>query len=78
MIKTAPVTRRAHRIAEQLLDQAARGRPGRRQGRTLPCAPVEKRASLSELQVAELGEFCCSSKPVRLAPETNDQIQKEA
>jgi hypothetical protein len=31
-----------------------------------------------KMQVAELGEFCCSSKPVRLAPETNDQIQKEA
>jgi hypothetical protein len=31
-----------------------------------------------KMQVAELGEFCCSSKPVRLAPETNDQMKKEA
>jgi len=31
-----------------------------------------------KMQVAELGEFCCSSKPVRLAPETIDQMKKEA
>ena len=31
-----------------------------------------------KMQVAELGEFCCSSKPVRLAPEKNDQTTKEA
>ena len=31
-----------------------------------------------KMQVAELGEFCCSSKPVRLAPETKTQTTKEA
>ena len=31
-----------------------------------------------KLQVAELGEFCCSSKPIRLAPETKTQTTKEA
>lgn len=31
-----------------------------------------------KMQVAELGEFCCSSKPVRLAAETNKETRKEA
>jgi len=31
-----------------------------------------------KMQVAELGEFCCSSKPVRLAPDANNQNTKEA
>ena len=31
-----------------------------------------------KMQVAELGEFCCSSKPIRLAPETKTQTTKEA
>lgn len=31
-----------------------------------------------KMQVAELGEFCCSSKPIRLAPEIDDQTTKEA
>mgnify|MGYP001813471857 FL=1 len=30
-----------------------------------------------KMQVAELGDFCCSAKPVRLAPETDTQIRKE-
>jgi len=31
-----------------------------------------------KMQVAELGEFCCSSKPVRLAPDLDAQMTKEA
>lgn len=31
-----------------------------------------------KLQVAQLGEFCCSSKPIRLAAETGDLSMKEA
>ena len=31
-----------------------------------------------KLEVAGLGEFCCSSKPVRLAPEADSQLIKEA
>jgi hypothetical protein len=31
-----------------------------------------------KLEVAGLGEFCCSSKPVRLAPEADSPIRKEA
>ncbi|HSG58378.1 MAG TPA: hypothetical protein VLA06_02520 [Woeseiaceae bacterium] len=31
-----------------------------------------------KMQVAELGEFCCSSKPIRLAPEARKQTRKEA
>jgi hypothetical protein len=31
-----------------------------------------------KMQVAELGEFCCSSKPIRLAPENKHQSTKEA
>ena len=31
-----------------------------------------------KMQVAELGEFCCSSKPIRLAAETKTQTTKEA
>ena len=31
-----------------------------------------------KMQVAELGEFCCSSKPIRLAPEAKKQTRKEA
>jgi hypothetical protein len=31
-----------------------------------------------KMQVAELGEFCCSSKPIRLAPESNTDTTKEA
>jgi len=31
-----------------------------------------------KMQVAELGEFCCSSKPIRLGPETKTQTTKEA
>ena len=31
-----------------------------------------------KLEVAGLGEFCCSSKPVRLAPEADTPILKEA
>jgi len=31
-----------------------------------------------KMQVAELGEFCCSSKPIRLAPEKDGQSSKEA
>jgi hypothetical protein len=31
-----------------------------------------------KLQVAELGEFCCSSKPVRLAADNSIQETKEA
>jgi len=30
-----------------------------------------------KMQVAELGDFCCSAKPIRLAPENNSQISKE-
>ena len=30
-----------------------------------------------KMQVAELGDFCCSAKPIRLAPETDTQIRKE-
>lgn len=30
-----------------------------------------------KMQVAELGDFCCSAKPIRLAPETDTQISKE-
>ena len=30
-----------------------------------------------KLQVAELGEFCCSSKPIRLAPEIDTMTRKE-
>ena len=31
-----------------------------------------------KMQVAELGEFCCSSKPIRLGPEAKKQTRKEA
>ena len=31
-----------------------------------------------KMQVAELGEFCCSSKPIRLAPDTKTTNTKEA
>ena len=31
-----------------------------------------------KMQVAELGEFCCSSKPIRLAPDIDPRITKEA
>lgn len=31
-----------------------------------------------KMQVAELGDFCCSSKPIRLAPERNTPVTKEA
>ena len=31
-----------------------------------------------KMQVAQLGEFCCSSKPVRLASENNERNLKEA
>jgi len=31
-----------------------------------------------KMQVAELGEFCCSSKPIRLAPGQDGQTSKEA
>ncbi len=31
-----------------------------------------------KMQVSELGDFCCSSKPIRLAPETNSDTTKEA
>lgn len=31
-----------------------------------------------KMQVAELGEFCCSSKPIRLAPNNETQTRKEA
>jgi hypothetical protein len=31
-----------------------------------------------KMQVAELGEFCCSSKPIRLAPDSDPKITKEA
>ena len=31
-----------------------------------------------KMQVAELGDFCCSSKPVRLAPGSQTQLTKEA
>jgi hypothetical protein len=31
-----------------------------------------------KMQVAQLGEFCCSSKPLRLATENNDTNLKEA
>lgn len=31
-----------------------------------------------KMQVAELGEFCCSSKPIRLAPEINTESTQEA
>jgi hypothetical protein len=31
-----------------------------------------------KLQVAELGEFCCSSKPIRLAPQPDEAVTKEA
>jgi hypothetical protein len=31
-----------------------------------------------KMQVAELGEFCCSSKPIRLTPETDSQKTQEA
>jgi len=31
-----------------------------------------------KMQVAELGDFCCSSKPIRLAPVLDTQITKEA
>ncbi len=31
-----------------------------------------------KMQVAELGEFCCSSKPIRLASEITNQTTKEA
>ena len=30
-----------------------------------------------KMQVAELGEFCCSSKPIRLASKAERQTQKE-
>jgi len=30
-----------------------------------------------KMQVAELGDFCCSSKPIRLAPEFGHQTTKE-
>ena len=31
-----------------------------------------------KLQVAGLGEFCCSSRPIRLAPESDQRTTKEA
>ncbi len=31
----------------------------------------------AKMQVAELGEFCCSSKPIRLASEAERQTQEE-
>ena len=31
-----------------------------------------------KMQVAELGEFCCSSKPIRLTPETDSPNTQEA
>ena len=31
-----------------------------------------------KMQVAELGDFCCSSKPIRLAPERGTPVTKEA
>jgi hypothetical protein len=31
-----------------------------------------------KMQVAELGDFCCSSKPIRLAPDVVPEITKEA
>lgn len=31
-----------------------------------------------KMQVAELGEFCCSSKPIRLAPDIDSQKIQEA
>ena len=31
-----------------------------------------------KMQVAELGDFCCSSKPIRLAPEYDPQLRKES
>jgi hypothetical protein len=31
-----------------------------------------------KMQVAELGEFCCSSKPIRLTPEIDPGTTKEA
>ena len=30
-----------------------------------------------KMQVAELGDFCCSAKPIRLAPEPDNEIRKE-
>ena len=30
-----------------------------------------------KMQVAELGDFCCSAKPIRLAPKNDTQISKE-
>lgn len=30
-----------------------------------------------KMQVAELGDFCCSSKPIRLAPESDTRMTKE-
>jgi hypothetical protein len=30
------------------------------------------------MQVAGLGEFCCSSKPIRLSPEIESQLNREA
>jgi hypothetical protein len=31
-----------------------------------------------KMQVAELGDFCCASKPIRLAPEDETHTRKEA
>ena len=31
-----------------------------------------------KMQVAELGDFCCSSKPIRLAPDIDPRTRKEA
>lgn len=31
-----------------------------------------------KMQVAELGEFCCSSKPIRLQPEIDPKMTEEA
>jgi len=31
-----------------------------------------------KMQVAELGDFCCSSKPIRLSPESDSLSPKEA
>jgi len=31
-----------------------------------------------KMQVAELGDFCCSSKPIRLSPAVDAQMTKEA
>jgi hypothetical protein len=31
-----------------------------------------------KMQVAGLGEFCCSSKPIRLSPEIESQLNREA